>query len=50
VDTGTGEEGRGAAGTVYSYDEDEREKAVDKGDSAAVNGTVVFAVEEQNGL
>jgi hypothetical protein len=50
VDTGTDEEGGSVAGTVYSYDEDEREKAVDKGDSAAVNGTVIFAVEKQNGL
>jgi hypothetical protein len=50
VDTGTDEEGRGVAGTVFIYVEDEREEAVDNGGSAAVNGTVVFAVEKQNGL
>jgi hypothetical protein len=50
VDTGTDEAGRGAEGTVFIYDDDEREKADDNGDSAAVNGTVVFAVEKQNGL
>jgi hypothetical protein len=49
VDTGTDEERRSAEGTVYSSDEEEREEAVDNGDSAAVNGTVIFAAEKQIG-
>jgi hypothetical protein len=50
VDTGTDEERRSAEGTIFIYGDEKREKAVDNGDSAAVNGTVIFAVEKQNGL
>jgi hypothetical protein len=47
VDTGTDEEGGSVAGTVYINDEDEREKAVDKGDSAVVKGDDILAVENE---
>ena len=50
VGTGTDEERRGAEGTVFIYVDNEREKAVNNGGSAAVNRMVVFAIEKQNGL
>ncbi|MDR2477168.1 MAG: hypothetical protein LBD18_05225 [Treponema sp.] len=37
-------------GPIVAYADDEREKAVDKGGSAAVKGNDIFAVEKRNGL